>query len=397
MHRSLKKSFLRVALSVVVVGSLLMAMVPGTASAAVTATAVPRIVSVWGLGLLPQPQFDTGPATTKLIVTAPSTATVSVDVAAAITAIFPTAASRIAIFPQAIRDAYAARMASLMAVPFDWNAVLGVWTHDLGTEMAIPAPTAAVRAVAETLLFEEAVLGDVNVPVKVRLAGSSTTTTYKVKITVVDMQRALLPGWTAVSTPAPLGIDQWGAITAMGDGLSYTAAVRWDPAGQMWVNVASSYRITALDAWYVHTTGFEPMGLVFSRATTPPASRPVFNTTKGGWAFVGSSVVRGKDSSGADSYFEMPVNSLLASISGGYTTVVSPGESFSFTERYIYGGAEIGTHDWSFNQDAWVYSAGDSSVPQATAGGAYWVNVSKNGQLAGISQTPLTMTGWNPF
>lgn len=393
-HR--KKLLSLLALTALVFSLVSAALPGGAASAAVTVTAVPRMMSLWGLGLLPMPQFDSGPATSTLICSAPATATVTFNLHSVFNQIFPTAASRMALFPQSVQDIFNSKMASLENIPFTWDGTLGAWTHDLGTESAVTFPNDAVKAMAETILFQEAVLGDINVPVKVVSGG--VTTIYNLKITVVDMQRPLMPGWSIVSTPAALGISRWGSVTALGDGTSYDAAVRWDPVNQMWKTVRPTDSFVPLEATYIHATTFTTMGLIFSRNTSAPPFEPMrINSLRGGWNLVSAAVVRGKNAAGADSLFEMPADQLLKSLDGNYTAVVSPGETWTYTQIYTYGGSEVGSHDWSFDQPSWVYSADGASPPQMVTGGGYWVNVNRNGDLAGLSQTPISISAWSPF
>ncbi|MBI2858394.1 MAG: hypothetical protein HYX90_04880, partial [Chloroflexi bacterium] len=155
MFRSGRKKLLSILLVVAVMGSSLVAMSPGTASGVITATAtaVPGMFSVWGFGLLPQPQFDPGPSYTTLIVTGvDSSATVTVDVTSMIDAIFPNLPARISMFPQSTRDAYEAHRTSLANSPFVWDDALNAWTHQLGKELTPSSPSPAVRAVAESML-----------------------------------------------------------------------------------------------------------------------------------------------------------------------------------------------------------------------------------------------------
>lgn len=396
MRPSNRKKLVSILVSVALIASLAASLVPGMASAAVTATAVPRMMSFWGLNLLPMPQFDPGPAGSTLIITAPAGATVTLNLHTVFKQIFPTAASRIALFPQSIQDTFNAKLASLESIAFTWDATLGAWRHELGTESAVTWPSAAVKALGEKILFQEAVLGDINVPVKV--VSGVVTTIYNVKITLVDMQRPLMPGWNVVSTPATLGISKWGSVMALGGGTAYDAAVRWDASLQRWMVVRSSDGFNPAEASYVHATNFTTIGLIFSRnVTAPPVEAVQTNAAMGGWNLISAAVVRGKSAGGADSLFEMPADALLESINGIYTTVVSPGESWTYTQRYMYSGNEVGTHDWSFNQESWVYSAGSGSPPQMVAGGGYWVNVTGNGLLAGLSQTPISLSAWSPF
>ncbi|MDO8473452.1 MAG: hypothetical protein Q7T05_06505 [Dehalococcoidia bacterium] len=395
MRASGRKKILSVILSLMVVASLAIALVPGTASAAVTVQAVPRMVSIWGLGLFPDPGFSTGPDHSTLIVTAPAppAAAPTLDFRAVFNKLFPTAASRVTLFPSAVQSAYNARMTAWSAIPFTWDAGIGAWRHDLGAEMPFTAPNAMLKAVAGSVLFQEAVLGDVTVPIKVG------ATTYTTKVSIVDMQRPLQPGWNGVSTPAYLGINRWASIAALGDGLDADAAVKWDPTSQTWKNVSASNTVNPVEVVYVHATRFTAMGFVFSRSSMPPASYHVHsNPAKGGFNLVGAAVVRGKTSGGADSYFEMPVDQLMSSISGVYTAVLSPGQSFAYTQTFKdAGGDDIDTYDWSFNQASWVYAAGAASAPQATVGGAYWVNVNASDTLVGFSQTPVDVIEWDPF
>ncbi|MBI2858639.1 MAG: hypothetical protein HYX90_06140, partial [Chloroflexi bacterium] len=288
-----------------------------------------------------------------------------------------------------------AHRTSLANSPFVWDDALNAWTHQLGKELTPSSPSPAVRAVAESMLFEEARLGTVIVNVKVRVGVE--TKTIPVKVTVVDMERPMLPGWNLASTPVALGINTMGNIANLGDKLDYDLAVRWDPVTQVWKNVFASQVVSPLDAMYVRARSFTQMGLVFSRNNTTPPTEQVL-ARGSGWNLMGPSLVKGRNGTGDDSYFEMPLVSALKSIEGKYDAVVSPGESWAFTQEYrTAGGAVVDTHDWSFNQDAWVYLAGDAAVPQMTVGGGYWVHSTSDGSLAGLTQTPLSFAGWNPF
>ncbi|MDO8472436.1 MAG: hypothetical protein Q7T05_01315, partial [Dehalococcoidia bacterium] len=272
-------------------------------------------------------------------------------------------------------------------------ASIGARSNDLGCDMAFSAPNAMLNAVAESVLFQEAVLGDVKVPVKVG------TTTYTTKVSIVDMQRGLPPGWSGFSTPAYLGINKWSSISALGDGLDADAAVKWNPTTQLWMNVSSSNTVNPVEAIYVHATKFTQIGLVFSRSSMPPATYQVIaNPVKGGFNLVGAAVVRGKTSGGADSYFEMPVDQLMSSISGVYNSVISPGQVFAYTQTFQDAlGNDLDTYNWSFDQASWVYPAGVWPVPQATVGGAYWVNVNASDMLVGFSHAPIDVIDWDPF
>ncbi|MBI2855190.1 MAG: hypothetical protein HYX87_09780 [Chloroflexi bacterium] len=384
MFRRARVKALGIILSLVLVVSGVVGLPMSAHAAAPRIVVSPPTVSLWGLGVLPAANFESGPVRATVIVYASETSTVTLNLKTVFESIFPTAAGRLQYLPSALREAYEARMAAFAAIPFVWDDALGAWVHELGSEMEVSEPSALVKALAETVLFQEAVLGKVKLPVKVN------GTVYNSSVTVVDMQRPMLPGWNLVSTPVALGVSKWKDIVNLGSGLQYDAAVKWDARTQKWVNVNSSFdTLTPLNAVYLHTRDFATLPLIFSRQAMPPAGQSL----KKGWNLVGPAVLSGKNAAGGQSYFEIPLDQAFGSIKGLYSVVVSPGEVWSYTEDFSSGAS----YTWGFNQGSFVYNADSGTAPQLTVGGGYWVFMDSDGTLAGSSNTPIGMSSWNPF
>lgn len=363
---------------------------PATAAGAPTIEVVPRVTSLWGLDILPEANFSPGPAYATIIVHASADSTVTLNLKNVFEQVFPTAPSKLSLLPESLQEAYNDKMDSLTAVPFVWDAGLGAWTHELGTEEAITEPSSTVRAIAETVLFQEASLGDITLPITIDGVVNSSN-----EVTVVDMQRPLLPGWSVVSTPTHLANPKFGDVVKTTD-LTYTSALTWDSRRGRWVTFSPYYSLEPLNAVYIQTPAgsFNTMGLTFSRTANPPAEATLWQ----GWNLVGASVVKGKDDAGDAAFFELPVNEMLSSAGSNYSTVVSPGESWSYTQELTdFDGNVINTYDWSFTQEGWTY-APSGTPPQAVIGGGYWVYLtSRYEHYVGQSATPIQLTSWNPF
>lgn len=400
MPKGIRRKTLALLLSLFLTASLALAIAPTPAAAAtpnVTVTVLPGMVSIWGLGLLPAPNFDAGPGHATIIVKgvdAPDTATVTLNLTTLFNSLFPTAASRVQLFPAKIQAGYNAKMAELAAIEFEWDDDLEAWVHELGTEEEINEPAETVQVVAEAVLFQDAALGAKTLPITITNSGGGLNSgTINGGVTVVDMQRPVLPGWNAISTPAALGNPNWAAIKALNNA-AISEAVYFDARFQQWRTFGTSINRTLnpMDAVYVKASDFTTLGLIFSRARTEPPSASLRN----GWNLVSPAVV---ERSGA--YFQVPVGDFLGPLGTALSTVISAGEAWTYTQHFEFQGVEVGSHQWGFAQPNGVYWDDPMVV-----GGGYWVFLDLRAAglpvgmpvvLPGLSTTPLRFAGWDPF
>ncbi len=185
----------------------------------------------------------------------------------------------------------------------------------------------------------------------------------------------LSKGWNTLSTPIALEDNSWRAISRMGEGLNYSIAYTWDAAGQRWVQVVDSTRISPLDAVYVKLREDARLPVAIS----PEITSPPVKYLKSGWNLIGPAYAFDQDTLAWD---EMKVDKALISIDEtpagltGYTVVLSP----------------------SINDEAWAYTAGAAKTPKMSTGYGYWVQMENPDALAGFSSTPLNLPeidlGW---
>ncbi len=275
-----------------------------------------------------------------------------------------------------------------------------VWTTSVGLEWCL---TQLLTSLGEEQFFLMLEPGELEVPVTVTdWAGNQTQTT--IDIAIVDEQLPVGEGWNLRSTPINLGINDWEHLTALGDGLDYDTAIRWNSELQTWEQltdggllrggvIVGDAILRPLDAIAIKASNFDSLGLIFNRNTTAAPSLGVHE----GWNLIGLAVSPPHDPF-------MPVNDALISIeeispdgTRGYIIVDSPRQYVEVEKEYKCADC-CGSiwYDWYFGQEDWEYlhhgAEAVPPIPNMTVGGGYWVFMERDDTLAGFSNTPVFLS-----
>lgn len=237
-------------------------------------------------------------------------------------------------------------------------------------------------------LFEMMEPGELHVGVTVEdWAGNISRGT--IDIALVDVAIPLEQGWNLRSTPIDLGVNCWGDITDLGDGLEYSIAYRFDSENQKWEQLINTSVLNPLEGIAIKATSRDALGLVFNRNATPPPASEVNE----GWNLVSLAVAPPYDP-------WMPVDNALISVeeiapdgTRGYIIAGSPQQYVDYHEQWIWCGEELEDYHWYFGQEGWTYQHPGAERPQPapnmSIGGAYWLFMERDDILAGFSSTPV--------
>jgi len=237
-------------------------------------------------------------------------------------------------------------------------------------------------------LFEMMEPGEFQIGVTVE-DWTGNTRSGHIDLAVVDVALPLEQGWNLRSTPIDLGVDCWGDIATLGEGLEYAIAYRFDSVNQKWEQVTNASILSPLDGIAVKATGRDAIGLVFDRNATPKPARQV----NVGWNLIGLAAGPPYDP-------WMAVDDALTSIEEmtaegrGYIIAESPRQYLQYEEEYVWCGHRyLGGYHWYFGQEEWTYLHPGADRPQPAPnmgiGGAQWVFMERDDTLAGFSSTPV--------
>lgn len=242
-------------------------------------------------------------------------------------------------------------------------------------------------------LFEMMEPGEFQVGVTVEDWAGNTRSGH-IDLAVVDVALPLEQGWNLRSTPIDLGVNCWLDITALGDGLEYAIAYRFDSVNQKWEQVTNTSILSPLDGIAIKATGRDAIGLVFDRNATPMASRQV----NVGWNLIGLALGPPDDPWMAVDEAMMSVEEIAPDGTRGYTIVDSPRQYLQYTEDYVWCEDccldwRLDEYHWYFGQDDWTYYHPGADRPQPapdmSIGGAQWLFMERDDTLAGFSSTPV--------
>ncbi|MEW5897884.1 MAG: hypothetical protein AB1652_01750 [Bacillota bacterium] len=189
-------------------------------------------------------------------------------------------------------------------------------------------------------------------------------------------RHCLSRGWNTLSTPFKL--ERPALEQVIKDANYVEIAYAYDEVNAKWIQIYKD----AGGVWRVNKDGtggatnpefkFEPLEAIYVKlkgATLAEyyplrsPSGPYERVLKAGWNLVGAALDLGAG------HYGLPADQVLASIKGSYSQAISPG---------------LGC------QEAWVYVPDSSCCypPCMLAGSGYWVYMTKDGRLSGLSYTP---------
>ena len=349
-----------------------------------------------------------GPYCTTLVVNTTDecigVSSVTMDYSAIIYHVF---ANPIAEFSDEERDVFDAVMSELTEEPFDQCCETS-YCRDICVLEIIGRFADAADIDFEDLvliLSEKAVLGDINIPIKVEdECGNSVT--GSVILTIVDYQIPLKKQWNIRSVPITLAISKWGEITALGDGLRHDGAYRFDSGEQVFKKVTEDYRIKPLEAFYIHMVERDQLAILLERDMTAPLTRELSR----GYNLIGTAILP-FETMRAD----LCLKSIELTSTGlpGYTNVISLQQILDYVEEFSVCEGGISVHKW-YVQKPWVYTVGQDFIEtdqdvqymgqdhhicknwMDNAAG-YWVYMENPDTLAGFTTTPVFLIDFSGF
>jgi len=416
------------------------ATIPGPS---VTAYAVPDMIAMFGE---PNPMyaelfysegeipgwagapFSPGPGNTTLVVDAPGVkdepGNVVIDLRSALYQLLPTTdaiiAEAIGKWPEGEQDnmwhMWHMALEELASTPLYYDGECGVWMYDFCStdifglfQEFTPGEEHFWGQIFPKVLLQMQ-LGHISIPVTaIGFCGPVTST---IDLSVVDftipLQSDQWNRWNLRSTPMVLedcdGKDEWSYIAALGDGLNYDLALRYDPTSPFaWVDLAMEpdFELQPLESIYIRATEPEQMGLIIERSRDPMPG-PVRDLDEG-WNLIALS-----PSFSYPNYIWWPVDEALVSLAdpygpASYSVVISPMQLVEFWEAYVYSETCVnpeGYFKYFYQAPDWIYTVGSTQVPKPpnpqpflpkwmSIGGGQWVYMENADTLVGFF-TPST-------